>query len=233
MVSPPVIDVNPEQIEVFKDFVAEQSEHLYGLVGYARTTCGTTDGLDGALDVLRGPIGDLADAGSSVVSLSGSGLGPYGGVAGKLQNVLTAYRYTDAENADLINGIFPDPLETLPVNVPLPDDRGPAQPIFSYSHAEAPDPAVPEDDVTERTADEIDPGGVLGTFADAFEYVFGWDPLQELVEPLVGRFGRLAWLSTAYVNMGDALYRVAWNLREGSYIVGPHFNGRRAWSSSY
>lgn len=226
MVSPPGLDVNPDQLDVFREFVAEQSDHLYGLVGYASSTCGTTDGLDGALSVLRGPIEDLAAAGRMVVSLSATGLGPYGGVAGKVQNVLTEYRYADEDSAGYLNQLFPDPLEALPVDIPLPDDRGPAQPIFSYSHAEAPDPAEPEDDVAELTADEIDPGGVLGTFADAFEFVFGWDPLQELVEPLVGRFGRLAWLSTAYVNMGDAVYRVAWNLREGTYIVAPHFNGQ-------
>lgn len=219
---PPGIHLDPAQVGRFGTFVEAQSDHLYGLVGYASSTCGTTDGLDGAMSVLRGPVEDLAAAGRLVVSLCGTGLGPYVGASQKIRSAVSSYQYSDAASATHINEIFPDLPVTVPSEVLLPEA---SEAVFSYDNAEAPDPAVPTDDITELTADEIDPGGVLGTFADVFEWVFGWDPLQELVEPLLGKFGRLAWLSTAYVNMGDAIYRVAWNLREGSYIVAPHFTG--------
>jgi hypothetical protein len=219
---PPGIHLDPDQVRRFGTCVEQQSGYLYGLVGYASDTCGETGGLDGFMSVLRGPVEDLAEMGTSVVSLCGTGLGPYVGAGQKIRAAVTSYQNTDAASATYINEIFPDLPVTIPSDVLLPE-AGDA--VFSYDNAEAPNPAEPTDDVTELTADEIDPGGVLGTFADVFEWAFGIDPLQELVEPFLGRFGRLAWLSTAHVNMGDAIYQVTWNLREGSYIVAPHFTG--------
>lgn len=210
------LDLNPDELRSFSDQVRRASNRAFALQGYAGRTCRTTTGLDGLLSVLRSPVELVADANQSVLLKTNDGLWQT-----HLDIRSAAYdaESSDAEAAAQISALFPEAPDFFP------DRIGPVGSMYGYDDHWDSHPVEPEDASTELTAEGIDPGGVLGAIDWVWEQVTGESLIAAIIDPIVGDPGRLAWLSEAYSELGDATYAVAWNLRSGTFNVGPHWNG--------
>lgn len=216
------IELNPAELRSFVKHVNRQSVHVYGLQRYAFNTCDNTDGMDGLMSVLKTPVRDVSDAAGDLLRSIKGGLAT---TSDTIEIVVARFEADDATSAADINDAFPTPLDVLPADAQqlLPDVRVGAS-NHGYDDVEWAMPAVPEE-ADEDIGASIDPGGILGFVEDAWQAIMGESLLAKIVDPIVGNYARLNWLATAYNNLGDSTYQVAWNLRSGTLNVAPHWNG--------
>jgi uncharacterized protein YukE len=211
------VDIDPGQLSDFAEQVYSNSNSAYRLELYAGGTCATTEGLDGVLDVLRNPIELASEANVAVLEKVKLGLRQ---TANDVWAVAAESQRTDADNAAAIESTFPAP------PIPFPDYNGPSLTPHGYeNHWEVDTLEEPSTDIQEYTEEGIDAGGFLGAVDWVWEQFTGKGLLEQIVRPIVGQPGRLAWLADAYEELGGAAYRVAWNLRSGTFNVAPHWNG--------
>ena len=210
------MDIDPDELRSFSDQVRRSANSTFLAQAYAAGTCGNTTGLNGVLEVFRSPIGFVSETNASVLLSVKEGLRQ---TASDIGNVAWQSERDDAESAAAINSTFPDAPDIFP------DLVGPVGSPHGYDdHWEA-RAEEPTESAEELTEESIDVGGVLGAVDWVWKEATGEGLLEKIVQPLVGDPGRLAWLSTAYQELGGATYAIAWNLRSGTMNVAPHWNG--------
>lgn len=208
-------ELEPAEFGDFVALMARQYSHLQRASTYAYTTCGDTTGLDrGLISVVQGVVERVADANSAVYREA---------VVGSWDTALNvisarqAYERADEDAAANIEASFGE----VPGYLPSLDYQGtPSQ--HGYDDGFTPELEVPPES-DDSIAIEVD--GTLGQLDWLWEQVFGESLLEQIVEPITGNYGRLKWLATAYQNLGDATYRVAWNMRTGTRTLAASWHG--------
>ncbi|MEN3614001.1 hypothetical protein AAH979_31170 [Plantactinospora sp. ZYX-F-223] len=212
------IDMHPEQLRRFAVQVERAATHVDVLRSYAGIACAETDGLENLLAVFADLTEDVAEVNMIVLKRSRDALSR---TADDITLAVDLVEQTDVAAAQRIGAAFPP----VPKSVPFPDLTTLPGSVHGYDDVTSTCPGLPATSSEKYTADGIDPGGLLGTFDDLWRSAFGESVLAKIFHPILGDPGRLAWLSSAYSQLGTCTYEVAWNLRSGTLNAAPHWNG--------
>lgn len=218
---PPQADFNS-----YSTLVLKQGDHFGKLGTWAGSQCSNVDGMDGLLELLRGPVGEIGGFFNQKYAQCQKGMKS---VSDKVLEARAVYAKHDQAASEALKNAYPTP---LPGFQELPDL--PVIGNFDDSDINLTEPASAEDDTQKNIALQIHListkliGGELAGAEKVFKFLTGQSLVELLLKPLVGNFGRLKYLQESYEQLQEATYTVAGNLRKGTWKLGAEWNGDAA-----
>ncbi|MFF4953112.1 hypothetical protein [Streptomyces chattanoogensis] len=210
----------------YADLTAKQAGHLDKITQWSEAQCAHTDGLDGLLLLAREIVPDVSHFFSGKLAQCRRGMGV---VEDRVHRTSADYAKADDQARSDLRTIYPDALPHFPDIGSLPG----AHRVGNYTDEDVPlkEPAGAEDD-TEKNIHlqllALGRGSELRGADKVFTFCTGQSLVELLLDPLVGKYGRLKYLHDAYDAMGDAVYTVAGTLRKGSWALGSEWQGQAA-----
>lgn len=212
--------------------ISAQGDHFGELGKWCTTQCANADGLEGLLYLVRPLVSEFAGFFGEKIGQCGRGMTL---VASKVHQTSEAYSSTDQNLAVGLAKLYPTTLPAFP-------DIGALSGLPHLGNFTDQSVELGTDDLKSAEADtakaielQVDTirnknftAGPLAVANKVFKYFTGQDLVELLLDPIIGKFGRLKYLHDVYDKLGDGIYTVAGTLRKGSWALGQEWTGQAA-----
>lgn len=216
----------------YEGLISAQGGHFGDLGQWCTGQCADSGGLDGLLYLVRPIVSEFAQFFEEKIAQCGRGMNV---VESKVKQTAADYSGTDGDIAAGLRKLYPTPLPGFPdlgamnlphlgnyqdqdVDLKTDDLKTPEQDRAKAIHLEL---------LTLR--ENMLPGsGPVAVANKVFKYFTGQDLITLILDPILGDFGRLKYLSDVYGVLSDGLYTVAGTLRKGSFSLGQEWVGQTA-----
>jgi hypothetical protein len=215
-----------DDFDAYSKLVLKQRDHFGALGGWSAGQCSNGSGLDGLLYPLRGPVAEVGGYFHGKFVLCGNGMT---GVSDKVLQARAAYSRADQHAADRLAAAYPAPLHGFHEIT-----GGPVIGGFDDADVTLTEPTSAEEDTEHNISLQLHlittrlVGGELSGAEHVFKFLTGQSLVELLLTPLVGKYGRLKYLQEAYEQLSDGTYKVAGNLRRGTWRMAEEWNGDAA-----
>lgn len=208
---------DPAHIAGYAELVRTSAVDSYRVAGFVEDHGRSDGGFSGLMSELSGPVDTYADKAHDRFYGRGERFGTT-----DVELKRTAWLYTDADETFWViwgGGSPPTPIGVR--DFPDPVGYPPGTDIEGMLEA----PAV-EDASLEDAIDET--GGTLNAIDDVVRNVTGWSPVEDIVEPLSGRWPSLQQKAEVLRIAGEASEQIAANLTSSLPTLDSHWNGGAA-----
>jgi uncharacterized protein YukE len=218
------LTVTMDDLEGMATLLTKQEDHFAELAGYTGSTCTAGSGMTNLMGLLAPKVDELA---AWVKWKLGHTKDVLGQTVGDLQTARDLYGHTDDQSTERMNQLFDYPLGVRSLYREFTPWWAAVLP-GTYEEAEwKPTPPPSGTDPGTSKLIEDRKGGLISN-CEEYWATFGYDEetlVHKLITPITGDYARLYWLYEGYLNLGNATYNIAANMRRGIYEIAPRWNG--------
>jgi hypothetical protein len=209
--------VDPAHVAGYGALARTSAVDSYRISGFVENNARSDGGFSGLMSALSGPVDAYADKAHDRFHARGQRLGTT-----DTELKRTAWRYTDIEESVwVIFGGGSPPTEIDIRDFPDAVAYPPGTDIEGMLEAPEVEAASLEEAIDET-------GGTLEAIDDVVRTVTGWSPVEEIVEPLSGRWPSLQQKAEVLRITGEASEQIAANLTTSLPTLDSHWNGGAA-----
>lgn len=208
---------DPAHIAGYGELVGTSAVDSFRVATFVADNARSDGGFSGLMSALSGPVDTYADKAHDRFYGRGRRFGTT-----DVELTRTAWLYTDADESFWViwgGGSPPTPIGVR--DYPDPVGYPPGTDIAGMLTAPAVEAASLEDAIDET-------GGTLDAIDDVVRTVTGWSPVEQIVEPLSGRWPSLEQKAEVLRIAGEASEQIAANLTSSLSTLDSHWNGGAA-----